>query len=77
MDEEPIDLEDRRRQLKMFWYSPAGRFYENRLRENADNAWQSFIKMPPDKKTSKAAFNAQAIWSAYTGELDWWKLETK
>lgn len=46
-------------------------------REKGKEAWEEFIKLPVDKKTSKAAFSASAKYLAYKDLEEWIESEIK
>lgn len=57
--------------------SPGGKILIEHIREEINEGWISFIELPVEKKTSKAAFCAQARYKANKDLLDWIDSEIK
>lgn len=57
--------------------SPGGKILIEHIREEINEGWIGFIELPVEKKTSKAAFSAQAKYKANKDLLDWIDSEIK
>jgi hypothetical protein len=69
--------EEERRERAQYLQSPGVGLVLEWAEERAKEAWVKFIKTPVDKKTSKAAFAAQAEYMAFTELKDWVESEIK
>lgn len=75
MDDEDKKL--RSQYLQSMVGSPGGKALIEHLREEIRDGWDEFILLPVEKKTSKAAFSAQARYKANKDLLEWIDSEIK
>jgi len=57
--------------------SPGGQILIAHIKEEMRDGWDRFIELPVEKKTSKAAYDAQANYKANKNLLEWIDSEIK
>jgi hypothetical protein len=63
--------------LKSMMQSPGGALLLKHIEEECKDGWEKFIALPVDKKTSKAAYDAQARYAVLRDLKDWILSEIK
>lgn len=71
------DVAQVRQDLKAIIESSGGIYLMSHIREQMDQGWREFIKLPVLQKTSKAAFNYQARYDEMKKLVDWIEDEIK
>lgn len=64
-------------QLRDMVESTGGRILLEHIDQESKSGWLKFIDMPVDKKTSKAAYDAQARYKVLEDLKDWIESEIK
>ena len=75
-----MDDEERKHRaacLESLLASPGGKILTKYLEEEIREGWESFIALPVEKKTCKAAYDAQAKYKVLKGITDWMNTEIK
>ena len=71
-----MDDEERKQRAKDL-QSPGAKLILEWAEEKGREAWEEFLKMPVDRKTSKAAFSASAKYLACKDLIEWVESEIK
>ena len=69
------EVQARRGYLKTILHEPGGQILVAHIEQMSEEGFKEFIDMPVDKKTSKAAYDAQAKYKKLRELLEWWQLE--
>ncbi len=69
------EVSARRGYLKAILNEPGGQILMAHLEEMSNQGFKEFIDLPVDKKTSKAAYDAQAKYKKLQEVIEWWELE--
>ena len=73
----PNNLDINRKALALAIRSHGGAYLIQRIDEQMKEGWEKFIALPVEKKTSKAAFHAQAQYSVLKDLKDWIESELR
>lgn len=63
--------------LEAMWNSTGGKLLRSHIEEEMRQGWEDFIDLPVDKKTSKAAYDAQAKYKVGKGIIEWVESELR
>ena len=65
------ELDENRKHIKQAFHSPGGKLILKYIDDEIVTGWEKFIALPVEKKTSKAAYDAQAKYKVLKEFKDW------